>query len=389
MKRVLGITGLLLVALMLAPVMWVLAGYTYAIPITIENTSSGGVTLLPVLVTINSSLLAETGYINSSGLNTNVQEGSTNRDYMVGESRLGIFVPTISGYQLRTYDYQLGYSPDQPDFSVMVGLGGNLTVEDDGTLEIGANFTFVASGYVNVAASRPNWIAYKPEAFGVHINSTDVTSYLLGAINWTSPTGHADPGSGWGNETLTYDDNLTTNATSSSLVAGNWTTALELTHVAVEGEGLRFMADTVGGNFTLVNVDAYYDSAWHDVYAGTFNDDNGGTVWNTVYLNDFVPGITSLRFYFYAGSGDGSAVLYEADYGPVNVGATVTASDVLAGAHTVGVSADGTNMKIYVDGVEEDTATLDGASAFDSDSGWLFMYGEAMPYVDYFKVMTG
>ncbi len=70
-------------------------------------------------------------------------------------------------------------------------------------------------------------------------------------------------------------------------------------------------------------------------------------------------------------------------------GATVTASGVASGIHTVITIADGTNLKIFVDGVEEDSAALGGVSVPDNGNNWIINRNDTLSYMIHYKHMVG
>jgi hypothetical protein len=71
------------------------------------------------------------------------------------------------------------------------------------------------------------------------------------------------------------------------------------------------------------------------------------------------------------------------------IGASVTATGVTSAEHTVRVVADGTNLKIYIDGVEKDSVALAGASVPNNASNWTFIKNYSMPYMEYLKIWVG
>lgn len=73
----------------------------------------------------------------------------------------------------------------------------------------------------------------------------------------------------------------------------------------------------------------------------------------------------------------------------INAGTkTVTATGVASGDHTINVIADGVNMKIYVDTVEEDSVALAGTSVTDNTTAWVVGENDVLPYVEYLKIWT-
>ena len=94
------------------------------------------------------------------------------------------------------------------------------------------------------------------------------------ADNWVRPTSHNDPDGAWSNEANAYDGNIVTYASTPNHPDGIWTHFLEFSVASIKCNKLMFYAknddDMVG---ILINIDAYYGGAWHDVYSGTFTYD--------------------------------------------------------------------------------------------------------------------
>lgn len=70
----------------------------------------------------------------------------------------------------------------------------------------------------------------------------------------------------------------------------------------------------------------------------------------------------------------------------INSTKSVSATGISSGVHTIETFADGTNMVIYVDDVEEDSVALSGNSLSDGSGNWEFMVGNSMPYADYIQI---
>jgi len=152
MRKFLPLISLILVLLIL-PVSVVYAAYSYSVPISVYNNSTTDYSNLPILVSINNSQLYEMGYIDVDGLDTDVQEGATSREFMVESSRLGLFVPSILEGQTRGYNYRLGDTDGQTGFPVITGVGGNVTVSDNASLELGDNFTVEVDGWIDTSST--------------------------------------------------------------------------------------------------------------------------------------------------------------------------------------------------------------------------------------------
>ncbi|KKN46248.1 hypothetical protein LCGC14_0674550 [marine sediment metagenome] len=70
-------------------------------------------------------------------------------------------------------------------------------------------------------------------------------------------------------------------------------------------------------------------------------------------------------------------------------GKTVTATGVSSGEHIVAATADGTNLKIFIDGSEEDSAALNGDSVPNTLDDWEFAGDGSMPYMTTANVTVG
>jgi len=173
---IIGIIGLLMPML-------ALASYNYYIPIEVYNNNSEGLTGVPILVTLNNSQLVDLGYISSSGLDTDLQEGSTQRPYLVADARLGVFLPSLLGYQTKTVNYRLGEDPPQESFSgIILGGGGYFTVEGSDGLDLGNAFIIEFIGWINTTYSSDVNVVYKEDAFRIYIQAEDtIRAAILGA----------------------------------------------------------------------------------------------------------------------------------------------------------------------------------------------------------------
>ena len=170
-KKYLHVVGLVLAFLVLFSIPVWADTYSYYVGVKVYNNSTTSYTALPVLFDINSTQLASFGYIDSDALDTDVLEGTTERVYSVGTSKLGIFIPTLEDKQERAYEYRLDYSPEQTTFPLIVGVGGNVTIADDSDLELGGNFTVTQRGYVDTSVGSNRNLICKEGAFRVFVSA--------------------------------------------------------------------------------------------------------------------------------------------------------------------------------------------------------------------------
>lgn len=151
------------------------ASYSNYIRIEVLNNQSTALEATPVLVTINHTQLINYGYINSSGLNTNLIEVA-DRSYMPASDRLGVYAPSFAGYQGRVYYYRLNNAPPQSSFPLFVGVGGNVSNTDSLTMELGNNWEIDLNGYLNTHATTINGtnIIYEREGtIQVYVNQSE------------------------------------------------------------------------------------------------------------------------------------------------------------------------------------------------------------------------
>ena len=115
---------------------------------------------------------------------------------------------------------------------------------------------------------------------------------------WVTPTGFSDPDTGWTVEANAYDDDVTTYAISSLVASLAWSDELQLTHAGIVCDKIRIHAFIYGLGAITVNLDAYYDGDWRDIYTGSMS--------NNSWLEKTLPAtktVTALRAKFYNSGG--------------------------------------------------------------------------------------
>ncbi len=100
-------------------------------------------------------------------------------------------------------------------------------------------------------------------------------STITGTQAWASPTGHVDGDDIWADEALAYDGNTTTFAYT-TLAKDTWGSYLQLSHASLKCSKLRYFAsidnDTPPVTDKMIDLDVYYDGAWHDIFQGTLTE---------------------------------------------------------------------------------------------------------------------
>lgn len=73
-------------------------------------------------------------------------------------------------------------------------------------------------------------------------------------------------------------------------------------------------------------------------------------------------------------------------------GTSVSATTIASGVHTVLITADETNLKIFIDTVQKDSSALGGVGIPDVATDWLICIdqdGDVVPYLEYMTVING
>lgn len=125
-------------------------------------------------------------------------------------------------------------------------------------------------------------------------------------MGWINPTGST--ANGWVDPTYAYNGN-TGNYATYTVSGGSWTNYLEMSISSTAISQVRVYGSYTN-SITTMDIDIYYDSAWHNVYSSTYptgayvTQDLGGT-----YT------VTGIRVRGYRPSGGGTRDLYIHDTG--------------------------------------------------------------------------
>jgi len=344
------------------------------IDITNANLSAVNVS---VNVTIETQEMIDASFVYHNLSNCAIQTGAAaDATYMPAPGSGNawmLFVPSIGSNASTTNTLYTGGGAMSSKIRYFPGANG-MTTTDNASLELGDNFSIVQKGFVDTSSGSNKRFAYKEDAFEWSIGATqNVTADI--PDDWTTPTGAS--GSGWSNTAQAWNDNTGDYATSPMLAAtpGAWTAYLNLTHASVPCKTMRYYVSKTA-HVDLIDLDAYYSGAWQDVYEGGVTQNQ----WVEHALGDYYE-VTQARVRF-RNDGNGYAnqygYVYEVDFGrTVRVTATST-----SGEHTIEVRADGTNFKLLIDGAEESSVALIGATVPDNANNWTFLANDVMPYME-------
>lgn len=98
------------------------------------------------------------------------------------------------------------------------------------------------------------------------------TSVVM-ADEWVSPTGNEDPNGTWHDEPQAYNNDVWTGAYCDAHGTDTWSDFLVLTTPRIWCSGVRYWmhsAFIIPDNYNKIDIDLYYNSAWHDLYEGTY-----------------------------------------------------------------------------------------------------------------------
>lgn len=348
---------------------------------------------------INLSYLQTAGFILTTGLDTGLQDnGGTDIAYNLAESKIPILIPSLGADQTTTYQFLMGYSPAKTEFSpIMVnGNDGYITTVDNAALEIGSDFISEISGYVDTSTGSDKLMVDKDGAFSTDAGSTTAGS-ITSNIYWNgiNKTKDAENNMTWGGNTrigqrIDSFPAITINKVSFYLKkSGSPTGDATVRMRKVSDDSV---IETLGTINTATITDTF---AWYSVTGSWANpsvqDIRIDIEWNGtgnpadvvitgVSTTDKIP----TNFCRYFGGWIDAAATMDCDikiYAPV-----VSVSAVVAnGDHIVKTYIDGGNLKLDIDGVNEDSEALGGYSVPDNSSDWILNQNGAMRYIDYYK----
>lgn len=513
MKRRLIYIGILLslvVALIAYTAMPVFA-WTYTTTIQVIESNSNSYSDLAITALVDNDYLADNGYIGAEGLDTRVSVGGTATQHMVAEDRVN-FIYDINADSTSNFAYSFG-NDDLDNFYIIPGYDGYITVSDDADLELGDTFEIDQKGYIDTLSGSDKNLVYKEDAFSVYISAhqeitatfedwvsptggsgtgwvTPANAYddntgtkTTASIDptWTSPSSFSDPASDWTDEGNIYDEDTGTRATC-DIGVDRWGNYIELIETVNDCTSIRYFADR-DSNIVEIDIDVYYEAAWHDVYEGAhvdmawdekslggaydvtkarvrfYNDDTEDP--NDAYLHEFDFGEASWSDYltltrdafncdtvkFYADYDAASIDMIDLDAyytaawhdvyegaftdetwiektvsaSPVSVTQvrarfrniaidtqtagvyevslrqeeSVTVTGITSGVRRVVTDADGTDLTLSVYDDEDEhlgdspqSGSLNAGSVSDNANDWLLIQNNVMPYMEYYKHTT-
>ena len=121
------------------------------------------------------------------------------------------------------------------------------------------------------------------------------------APTFVSPTSSNDPNSRWADDAQAFNGN-TGNYAAGSITGINWSGTLELKRTSVVCGGIKYFASGNVSQIDQIDIDAYYDGAWNDVYEGSFIQ----SIYGTAFFSDGVHTSGTCRIALFSSLGGGN-----------------------------------------------------------------------------------
>lgn len=382
MNNKLRIILALALIIMVVAVPFTVLAYTweYYTEITITDTSGTDRTGIPVSISIKGQNLLDAGYINSTGSNTNMAEGASERNFGLYLNNAALLIPSLSADQSRTYRLYTGYSPAISSHGIIIGSSNatsksNVTISDSASLELGNRFVVNMSGYIDTSAGNDKNLIWKEDSFRTYVSGEgNISSVFIDiTTEWATPT--SGPANCIDDDTATYSEE--------DVSAGQWSSWYTFNHTPIDRcYGMRYWATRENSLVDDIDIEMYYNSTWNEFWYG----ESWGASWKERYMAE-PQTVTGLRWRFHNGAGSTKwGRLHEIDYQGEKP--EVTATGVSSGEHNITVTADYINLSILVDSVEEDSIALNGTSVQNTNSDWILLENNVMPYLEYCEIFS-
>ena len=172
--------------------------YLYRAPLTISEANGTDYTALPVTCLADVDWMVDNGFITTAtALDTRVETfGGDEQIHMMDSDRIVVFVPSLPGYSQLNWYFTTG-NTELPDFPIITGYGGYVTVVDAPALELGSDFSIEFNGWVDTSCNST--LLLKEGAFEICVEDGDIVARILGG----SPTTARASGYSSGEYTVT------------------------------------------------------------------------------------------------------------------------------------------------------------------------------------------
>ena len=342
--------------------------------ITVTEANGTTYTMLPITALMSNAALASGSFITPSGRDVMV---SSQPRMLVTDKTM--FATPIGPNTATPFYYTTGNTPT--DFAIIPGQGGYVTVADAAALELGNNFSIELDGYTGTQISKS----------GAFEMSHDGTNILAGIPCESLTTTGAY---GIGASGFVRAGQKITNLPIGTIASASWYLSGAGSPVGTANIRLRKASDdSIIGTFGTQDVSLVGGGAWY-TYSTPVTNTDIQDVYLTFEYNGPQTGFDYV-FAYYTNPGlysNGNGATYSA--GAWTDNATHDATFKLAlnypgvsaalapGEHTIKVYADGTNLKLDVNGVNVDSEALGGASVINNANNWIITPSS---YLNYYK----
>jgi hypothetical protein len=397
---------LVLLAALILPAVTVSATGDFMGVITIQNTGGNTSIVSSNISGISTAGLISSGFINAGATNMIMQNTvGANMSFMpgYGTAAWATFVPTIGA---NTYDSQVLYTGATPggDIRYFPDDAGMVT-NDNASLEIGGNFSIEQKGYFDTTYNINHWLTHKEGSIMIDSGVSTigkVTASILGAFSGALTTESA-------NTSITMNEGTNVRVGNRITFPASYiySVAFELSSIGsptgtATVSARRVSDDVVIGTMdTVLDVSTITGVAANYTFSGdicnpiaqeirlTF-DYAGTAIPNTIYVGTVnggtYVGSQATRYSTLWTDQAADDVVFLANYFPI---AKSVNAAVASGVHTVKTYADGTDIKIDVDGVNLGSTALVGVTAPDEALKWYSFLNGSMPFVEYQKWYVG
>lgn len=404
--------------------------WTFSFPVTVTDTSNVTRTYYPVTLNATGQQYINAGYINTNGLNTNMQIGNASIPYMLSTTKVITVVPSLSGGGRAVTTFYTGYSPPQTSFPIVLGDGGYVTTNYTAAINLGKNYSVPMGVYLYGTGLVVN----DSHGLNVSYNSTssNVTTFIKKDVTTSTSDGDVTKNS------AVYNTAWTAVAGDSvSAALGQWAVGQRFNGATYDiyRAFMYFNTTNVTGNITsaslllFLNSDSSttdfnlviqkgsaghpadplvvgdYDKTFYSGNYGSFNTAGLAAGYNVIPITDtsFInAGSTtniSLRsdndINGVAPAGDEFVNFDSAESGVTTLPMLYitftlnTVSGVTQGYHIITPYADSTNAWTTVDSSSSTNVTAIDTSDINAASGSRSFGSNATSYFNYIKIVVG
>ena len=420
-------------ALLLLPTVSLLAYTPYTAEISTQDISAGARAYYPVLLPLNIAGAISLGMLDADGLYSSLEDGATPVKYLLTGDKVAYVTPALDAGESVLYTLTLGESSPQTSFPIIVGDGGYITTADNAALEPGDNFELIYDGYVDTSAGSDKYLVEKGSDLSLYVSDEgEITADVVVSLGYPELVGTTSDNITYANVTSISMD-LPDGSAGDYLVAilssvydtditwpAGWVPLFEESRFA----GAYYVdTDGTGGSVTVTSspgshqayivsrIDGASDieigtmassndppsltaswgiarNLWMAITAQVYTGD-GPSTYPSGYTDGFVVNKMARAFREYTAATEDPGAFNKGTFSntlvfkPESSSFSLTASGINSGEHEVKLLADGTNLKLYIDGVLEDSVALGVGSVIDNAADWVLMQNNVSPYIDY------